>query len=61
MEYPPQILTDNGVEFIFSLVTPDKAFYAAATLCLLSMHSHFNSTYMYILPQIPQLTGAPAH
>ena len=22
-------------------------FYPAATLCLLSMHSHFNSTYMY--------------
>jgi hypothetical protein len=27
-------------------------------LCLLSMHSLFNSTYMYILPR---LTGAPAH
>jgi hypothetical protein len=36
-------------------------FYAATTL-LLSMHRHFNnSTYMYILPQLPWLTGAPTH
>jgi hypothetical protein len=36
-------------------------FYAAATLCLSSMHSHFNYTFMHILPQLAQLTGAPAH
>ena len=26
-------------------------------LYLLSMHSYFNSTYMYILPQLPRLTN----
>ena len=36
-------------------------FYAAATLCLSSIHSHFNYTYMYILPQSARLTGGPAH
>jgi hypothetical protein len=36
-------------------------FYASATL-LLPMHSHFsNYTYMYILPQLPRLTGAAVH
>ena len=44
---------------LFAL-SPHLHFYAAATLCLLSMHSHFTSIYMYILPQLPRLTYAPA-
>lgn len=38
---------------------PRPLFNTAATLCLLSMHSHSNSTYMYILPQLLRLTGVP--
>ena len=37
------------------------SFYAAATLCLSYMHSHFNYTFMYIQPQLAQPTSAPAH
>jgi hypothetical protein len=31
---------------------PQPLFYTAATLCLSYMHSHFNYTFMYILPQV---------
>ena len=40
---------------------PQSSLYAAATLCLLSMHSHINSTYMYILSKLSHLTCAPLH
>ena len=51
----PQVVR-IGYNISATLIPPH--FYTAATLCLLSMHSHFTSTYMYILPQ---LTCAPTH
>ena len=39
---------------ILSKSYPDHSCFAAYSLLLSSMHSHFNnSTYMYILPQLP--------
>jgi hypothetical protein len=48
-----------GIVVVVVVVVP--LFYAAFTLWLLSMHSHMNSTYMYILPQLPRLTCTPTH
>ena len=42
---------------LFALCAPP----AAATLCLSYMHSHFNYTFMYILPQLGRPTSAPTH
>ena len=47
---------------LFALFPPQTLFlHTAATLCLSNMHSHFNYTFMYILPQLGQPTSAPAH
>ena len=47
---------------LFALcASPQPLFYTAATLCLSYMHSHFNYTFMYILPQMGRPTSVPAH
>jgi hypothetical protein len=43
---------------IFALSHPPPPSFTLLLLCLSYMHSHFNHTYMYILPKLAQLTGA---
>jgi hypothetical protein len=52
---------DYLAKWLPRLFALNPLFYTAATRCSLSMHSHFTPTYMYILPQLPQLTRTPAH
>ena len=52
---------NGSPDYLHCVLPPKPSFYATATLCVSYMHSHFNYTFMYILPQLVRPISAPAH